>query len=147
MNVDVVVTDKKGAPLTDLRRDEFIVLEDGRPQQVVDLRRGGRAGAPRRRPRPSRGSSSNTAPELQTGRTFVVVFDDIHLTPFQAQRAKGAVAEFLKTGVREGDRVTLVATGGGAWWSDAHGAGPRRAAGDAEAPRRALHPRHARPSA
>ena len=35
VNVDVVVTDKKGVPLTDLRREEFVVLEDGRPQQVV----------------------------------------------------------------------------------------------------------------
>src|SRR3989441_5702318 len=34
-----------------------------------------------------------------------------------AQRAKAAVADFLKTGTREGDRVTLVATGGSAWWS------------------------------
>jgi VWFA-related protein len=61
--------------------------------------------------------SSNTAPELQTGRTFVIVFDDIHLSPFQAQRAKSAVVQFLEKGVREADRVTLVATGGGAWWS------------------------------
>src|SRR6185436_4962901 len=61
--------------------------------------------------------SSNTEREVRTGRSFVIVFDDIHLTPGMAQRAKGAVAEFLKSGVREGDRVTLVATGGGAWWS------------------------------
>src|SRR6185436_3888140 len=61
--------------------------------------------------------SSNTEREVRTGRSFVIVFDDIHLTPFMAQRAKGAVAEFLRSGVREGDRVTLVATGGGAWWS------------------------------
>ena len=27
------------------------------------------------------------------------------------------VAEFLRTGVREGDRVSLVATGVGAWWT------------------------------
>ena len=47
----------------------------------------------------------------------MVVFDDIHLDPHHAQRAKGAVAEFLRTGVREGDRVSLVATGGGAWWT------------------------------
>ncbi|HSB62088.1 MAG TPA: VWA domain-containing protein, partial [Vicinamibacteria bacterium] len=30
---------------------------------------------------------------------------------------KAAVADFLKTGTREGDRVTLLATGGAAWWS------------------------------
>ena len=61
--------------------------------------------------------STNTAREVQSGRTFVVVFDDIHLTPGQARRAKVAVTEFLTKGVREGDRVSLVATGGGAWWT------------------------------
>ena len=48
---------------------------------------------------------------------FAVVFDDIHLTPGQAQRARGAVAAFLQTGVAEGDLVTLVASAGGAWWT------------------------------
>jgi VWFA-related protein len=45
------------------------------------------------------------------------VFDDINLTPTMSQRAKGAVAEFLNKGVREGDRVLMVATGGSVWWS------------------------------
>src|SRR5207248_1895467 len=61
--------------------------------------------------------SSNIDRESHTGRSFVILFDDIHLTIAGGQRAKAAVAQFLKTGVREGDRVSLVATGGGAWWS------------------------------
>jgi VWFA-related protein len=117
VNVDVVVTDKKGVPLTDLRRDEFIVLEDGKPQQVVTFDAVSVPPLPSTAPPPKPRVSSNTAPELQTGRTFVIVFDDIHLSPFQAQRAKSAVVQFLEKGVREADRVTLVATGGGAWWS------------------------------
>lgn len=117
VTVDVVVTDKKNAPLTDLRREEFVVLEDGQPQQVVNFEAVSVPAAPSRTPPPRPRVSTNTAPELQTGRTFVIVFDDIHLTPFQAQRAKAAVIQFLTHGVREGDRVTLVATGGGAWWS------------------------------
>lgn len=32
--VDVVATDKKGAPVTDLTAQDFTVLEDGKPQQV-----------------------------------------------------------------------------------------------------------------
>ena len=47
----------------------------------------------------------------------MILFDDIHLTMAGAHKAKAAVAQFLKTGVREGDRVSLIATGGGAWWS------------------------------
>jgi VWFA-related protein len=117
VNVDVVVTDKKGVPITDLKTGDFTVLEDGKPQQVVTFDAISVPAQASTTPPPKPKVSSNTLPELQTGRTFVVVFDDIHLTPFQANRAKGAVMQFLQTGVREGDRVTLVATGGGAWWS------------------------------
>jgi VWFA-related protein len=117
VNVDVVVTDKKGVPITDLKSSDFVVLEDGKPQQVVTFDAISVPAQASASPPPKPRVSTNTAPELQTGRTFVVVFDDIHLTPFQAVRAKSAVMQFLQTGVREGDRVTLVATGGGAWWS------------------------------
>jgi VWFA-related protein len=117
VTVDVVVTDKKGAPIAGLTRDSFSVSEDGTPQSIASFEAitvppTASVKAPER-PR----VSVNTDREVRTGRSFVIVFDDIHLTPFMAQRAKGAVAEFLRSGVREGDLVTLVATGGGAWWS------------------------------
>ena len=73
----------------------------------------GPAGAPQRRAV----VSTNVVPDSRRGRNFAVVFDDIHLSPTQAQRARGAVAAFLQTGVGEGDLVTLVASAGGAWWT------------------------------
>jgi VWFA-related protein len=117
VTVDVVVTDKKGVPITGLGQGDFVLSEDGEAQAIASFEAIQVAPTasvvPAARPR----VSSNMDPEIQTGRTFVVVFDDIHLTPGQARRAKVAVTEFLTSGVREGDRVTLVATGGGAWWS------------------------------
>ena len=118
VTVDVVVTDKKGTPITGLGRQDFVLSEDGDPQNIatfeaVQVPPATAPQAPAERPR----VSTNTAPEVHSGRTFVILFDDIHLTPFQARRAKGAVQEFLTSGLREGDRVTLVASGGGAWWS------------------------------
>lgn len=117
VTVDVVVTDKKGAPIPTLTKDDFNVLEDGRPQQISTFQR---VVLPERPPGPPPSPppvTSNLDAQVRTGRTFVVLFDDIHMAPFQAHRAKAAVAEFLKSGVQEGDSVTLVATGGGAWWS------------------------------
>ena len=35
ITVDVVVLDRDGRPVTDLRRDEFTLSEDGRPQEIV----------------------------------------------------------------------------------------------------------------
>jgi VWFA-related protein len=117
VTVDVVVTDKKGTPITGLKQADFVLTEDGEAQAIASFEAiqvpPTASVMPAARPR----VSSNLDPEIQTGRTFVILFDDIHLTPAQAHRAKGAVQEFLTTGVREGDRVTLVASGGGAWWS------------------------------
>jgi VWFA-related protein len=117
VNVDTVVTDKKGTSITGLTKDDFTITEDGSPQTIATFEAivipARSSGARPARPR----VSTNQGIEQQTGRSFILVFDDIHLTPFQAHRAKTAVAEFLKNGVREGDVVTLVATGGAAWWT------------------------------
>jgi hypothetical protein len=37
INVDVVVTDRKGNPITGLTKDDFIVLENGRPQNITNF--------------------------------------------------------------------------------------------------------------
>ena len=117
VTVDAVVTDKKGNPITGLTAADFAVLEDGVPQTVVNFEAVQLPTTPAATPPPKPRVSSNTDAATRTGRTFVVVFDDIHMTRFNAIPAKKAIAEFLKSGVREGDRVTLVATGGTAWWS------------------------------
>jgi VWFA-related protein len=115
--VDLVVTDKQGNPIGDIKKEELAVTEDGAPQQIVSFEAIQVPDKPSEATPPKPVVSTNTTPEVRTGRSFLIVWDDVHLTPFQARRAKEAVASFLKTGVREGDRVSLIATGGGAWWS------------------------------
>ncbi len=123
VTVDAVVTDKKGNPISDLLPGDFTILEDGKPQQVVNFEAIKIAESPVEKPAPRPRISVNRRPEDRTGRTFVIIFDDIQMTRFQANIAKRAVAEFLSNGTREGDRVMLVATGGGAWWSTRMAAG------------------------
>lgn len=117
VTVDAVVTDKKNAPIEGLKRESFQVFEDGKPQDIVSFEAVVLPAAPTSGPRKPPAVSSNQLADLRSGRTFVIVFDDIHLQPFQATRAKAAIDNFLKNGTREGDRVTLLASGGGAWWS------------------------------
>ena len=123
VTVDVVVVDGSGRPVTDLRPGELEVFENGVRQVVssFDLFQaqapalGTPAGAvPDASPHRL---STNADAEDRRGRTFVIVFDDVHLRAATAQRAKVAVAEFLRQEAREGDRVTLLATGGGVWWT------------------------------
>jgi VWFA-related protein len=117
VDVDAVVVDKKGEPVRGLTAADFAIEEDGVPQEIVRFEAVELPDEPvtdiPERPRVSR----NTDERAETGRTFVVLFDDIHLTLFQGERAKSAVVEFLKQGTRPGDNVSLVAAGGGTWWT------------------------------
>ncbi|HUG54917.1 MAG TPA: VWA domain-containing protein [Vicinamibacteria bacterium] len=123
--VDVVVADKKGSPVTGLGRDAFTVYDEKQAQPIVSFEAvqvppAAAAPAPAA-PHPR--VASNALPADRTGRTFSIVFDNVLLTPLHAYRAKQAVASFLEKGVRDGDRVSLLATGGGAWWSTRMNAG------------------------
>jgi VWFA-related protein len=117
VTVDAVVVDKKGEAVGGFTKDDFVVTDNGKPQTVtgfeaVTLRTSRRISdlvTPR--------SYSTNQEKVQLGRTFVVLFDDLHLTPGQALRAKGTVTAFLDTSVADGDTVVLVASSGSAWWT------------------------------
>jgi|CXWL01.1.fsa_nt_gi VWFA-related protein len=117
VTVDAVVTTKKNVPIENLTRESFTVFEDGKAQEITSFEAVILPPSQSVAPRTSRTISTNQGAETRTGRTFVIVFDDVHLHPFQANRAKAAIDQFLKNGTRDGDRVTLLASGGGAWWS------------------------------
>jgi VWFA-related protein len=120
----VVVADGKGQPVTDLTRDNLEVYEDGVRQAIASFdlfqvaAKAPAATPPAETPAPPPSRvSTNAAQKDERGRTFVIVFDDVHLTARTAQQSKAAVAAFLKNETREGDRVTLLAASGGVWWS------------------------------
>lgn len=124
--VDLVVTDKKGNAVRGLKREDMTVSEDGAPQTIVGFEAVELPDKPSPAPPPSPLVSVNTSREEQRGRTFVIIFDDTHLTPWRANSAKAAVANFLEKGTREGDRVTLISTAGGTWWSSRMEAGRQK---------------------
>jgi VWFA-related protein len=118
VNVDAVVTDKKGVPVKGLTKEDFVLAEDNVAQNIVSFESISiPAPTSVAAPAPKPVISTNVVPVSHAGRSFIVLFDDVHLSPFKARLAKNAVGEFLKSGVREGDRVMLVASGGDAWWS------------------------------
>jgi VWFA-related protein len=115
--VDLVVTDKKGSAVTGISRDDLVIEEDGVPQSIVSFDGVVHSPDPRAEPVPPSKVSLNTEDPVEQGRTFVIVFDDMNLSPHRAHGAKAAVATFLRTAVREGDYVGLIATSGAAWWT------------------------------
>ncbi len=125
VRVDVVVTDSKGQPVSGLRREDFVVREDGVVQQVVDFEAIGTPQVPEPQTAPAAAAAPSEAPAAPVAlpASFLIVFDEPHLTLEAARNARAFVRELLKT-VGEGDRVTLVAGQDGRWWS---GVGPKGA--------------------
>jgi VWFA-related protein len=122
VTVDVVATGRGGEPVLDLRREEFSVTEDGVAQELVAFEAvhrpapaAGQAGGPTSGP--AFRSSSNQGLAARAGSHFVIVFDELHLAPAEAARARAAVADFLASGVADGDRVVLVGTAEGDRWT------------------------------
>jgi VWFA-related protein len=123
VTVDAVVQDRDGKPVLGLSASDFTLLEDGVPQQVVAFeavnlpeRPAATAGTPLP-PGAQARTSSNVDAAAQAARSFVVVFDERHLDLPEAARGKRALARFLDTGPRAGDRVTLTGTQTGAGWT------------------------------
>ena len=117
VTVDVVVTDKQGRHVTDLDRGDFTLLEDGAAQAISSFDAvAGFAGVPEAdeaaaipwNPR----VSTNVGASARPGRTYLIVFDEVHLSSLQAARGRQALESFLKSTVLDGERVRLVAVGG-----------------------------------
>jgi VWFA-related protein len=114
VTVDVVVVDRRGEPVADLTTADFVVTEEGRVQTVQffqqvpsgEQTRG--TGAAKSATRAYR-YSTNVGAEARPGRSFVVFFDDVHLTRELGETAKKAIERFLTEETQDGDLVSLVA--------------------------------------
>src|SRR5262245_6496583 len=113
VRLDVRVTDADGRLLTDLRADEVEIIEDGQSRPIVLFQHVAE-------PTESFAeiASRTIAGEVSTnqgaarGHLYVLVFDQLHLTPGNEQRARLAAQRFVTTRLRPGDRVALYAVPG-----------------------------------
>jgi VWFA-related protein len=110
VTVDVVVLDSQGNPVKGLTREDFVVKEDGSPQALVAFREVIPGSAPSAAEAQPSAVATNADARPESGRVFLVVFDDLHLTATTAHRAQDALNTFLDSGVRPGDQVLMVAT-------------------------------------
>jgi len=120
VNIDVYVTDRKGEPVLGLTRDDFELLEEGRPMPITNFyaveegrpTSGGvpsvvEAGPAEEPPaEPGSGATELDVPDEQ--RLHLVVYvDNYNIRPFNRNRVFRRVREFLTNLARE-DRVMLV---------------------------------------
>ena len=106
IDVDVVVTDKDGRPVRDLTRDDFEIIEHGRPQTIrtftqIDLPIEPPSVLAARRGEAEPDVVTNTQPE---GRTYVLLVD----TRDTDLRARHLTERWLDEVVQPIDRVAIV---------------------------------------
>jgi VWFA-related protein len=110
VNVDVYATDKSGNRVTDLRKGDFQVFEDGKPVAITnfELVEGLRqeAAAPPPASDPSAGPSA-TPGSPEDAWNLVVLFDDFNLSPASHARSLRQLREYLSRELTPGDRVML----------------------------------------
>lgn len=108
VNLDVYVTDKKGQPVTGLRKEDFQVFEDGSPVEISNFFAESRGTAPAA-PAAS-GGPGQSAPERPVSQRLrlVVFVDDVNLSQANRMRILQNVGRFLHSELKPGDEVMLV---------------------------------------
>lgn len=113
VRVDVVVTDRSDRPVADLRRDEFQITENDRPQTISDFRfvsvplEHRTINADAVEPEPD--VSTNTAPSPDS-RLFAIVVDDLHLIESDIVPLKRVLMDFIAA-LSPDDDVAIVFVG------------------------------------
>jgi VWFA-related protein len=118
ITIDAVVVDGDQRPVTGLTREDFRVLEDGRPQEIVSFEAYDRNALDASLDQVQAAAvSTNEKGTRPPGRAFALLLDDV-FTPLQsADAVRKAAADFLRNSVGPGDEVTIATTSGDAYWT------------------------------
>jgi VWFA-related protein len=119
VTTDAIPRDQHGRFVSDLTKDDFVVIEDGEPQSIASftLVHGGRVfnllEPPPERPQtegivlPPR----RRAPDMGSGRVLVIFVDDLHFEAQYTPHVKRIVADLVENLLHEGDIVAMVSSG------------------------------------
>ena len=109
VRVDVIVSDKKGDPVLDLKQDDFNVSEDGKPQKIeaFDVVK---IDTPRQAGRGRRSAIRNDFDEEQEAarpdvRLFVILLDDYHVRRGNDMAVRKPLIDFIQNQLAPADMV------------------------------------------
>jgi VWFA-related protein len=117
VRTDVIVRDRDGRFIPDLKKDEFIVSEDGVLQEIATmvLSTGGRIyniAAPPPVAAPEGIILPQTRPATDaSGRIFLIFIDDLHLDFRNTGRIRDLLKRVANTLIHDGDMFGIVSTG------------------------------------
>ncbi|MBV9927696.1 MAG: VWA domain-containing protein [Acidobacteria bacterium] len=127
VQTDVVVTDKDGRQVTDLKSEDFEILENGKPQTITNFSYVSAAPAPTPTPAPAardkndRNKSAVTIPPPpparlrpeQVRRAIALVVDDLRMSAEGVNAARQALKKYVDEQVQPGDLVAIIRTSAG----------------------------------
>ncbi|MGH9939147.1 MAG: VWA domain-containing protein, partial [Blastocatellia bacterium] len=121
VQVDAVVTDKKGKHVEDLTEDDFELLVDGKKQQLTHFSHVSLPVVKREPPAKKRADlvvapesmpTRQIAPE-EVRRTIAFIVDDMGLSPSSMALARETLRTFVGEQMQDGDLVAIIRTGSG----------------------------------
>ena len=124
VQVDAVVTDSKGKPVTDLKAEDFEILQDGKPQMItnfafIDVKDAAVRGLPARGAGQRRGGPGVVPPPpsvprpQQIRRTVALVVDDLGLSFDSIVHVRDSLSKWVDSQMQPGDLVAVIRTSAG----------------------------------
>ena len=124
VQVDALVTDAQGNLVENLKKEDFEIRQDGKPQVITNFSfistRPGQPAAPA--PPPARGKKPVNNPGApppvpvrasQARRTFALVVDDLALAAENVSAVRSALEKFVNQEMQPGDLAAVIRTGSG----------------------------------
>jgi VWFA-related protein len=115
VEVDAGVFDRQGGFVSDLRRDDFQVLEDGVPQSITAF---SLVSIPIEKAEQPLFANRRIEPDVATnerpfdGRLYVIVLDDVHTASYRTGQVRRAAREFVERHMADNDLAAVVHTSG-----------------------------------
>jgi VWFA-related protein len=115
VEIDAVVTDAQGNFVGNLTKDDFQVLEQGKPQTVSSF---SLVNIPVQKFDPPLYKTKPIEPDVRSnrnefnGRVFVIVLDDLHVSMQQTARVKLAAKQFIERYLGANDIAAIVTSSG-----------------------------------
>jgi VWFA-related protein len=124
VQVDATVTNSKDEPVTDLTAEDFIILQDGQPQEITNFayvrRDFAKPATPVIKPAAESKNGSQLPPpppaplkREKVHRTIALVVDDLGISMVTMGDVRRAVKKWIDQEMQPDDLMTLVLTGGG----------------------------------
>jgi VWFA-related protein len=102
VTAEVIVLDKKGTPVHDLKKEDFRLYEDGKQQEIISFDEVTEEATPTMDP-------ADIGRDIPRGKTVLILFDDSTITAAHLKMARDSAEKFVKDHMRPYDNFAVAA--------------------------------------